>query len=73
MPERVWLQSCQEGGMVELRPTCDRCGPSVSAAVLYLTAEHELALCVHHDREHHQRLTEQGFERYELTQPVSTR
>ena len=59
--------------MVELRPTCDRCGPNVSAAVLYLNAEHELALCDHHDREHHDALMAQGFDRYELAQPVSTR
>jgi hypothetical protein len=55
--------------MVDLPPTCDRCGPAVRAHWLWLNPNHELALCDHHDREHHDALVAQGFDRYQLAVP----
>ena len=48
------------------RQACDRCGPVVPAAVLYLTEELELALCAHHSRQHSAALKARGFDAYEL-------
>ena len=43
---------------------CDRCG--ARAAMLYLTAEQELALCGHHSRQHGPGLKAAGFDAYRL-------
>ncbi len=57
------LHTAQSGGDML---TCDRCGPSVRAAVTYRRGTSVFAWCAHHGAQYHAALTRAGYARQTL-------
>ena len=52
-----------------MNATCERCGPSVRAKVVFLTETEEWAFCGHHAEQYRPALESRGFEAYSVAVP----